>query len=138
MNIRLLGMQLLEIYMRAKEEIRELKDNPNGLFIPGRSFRASPGPKLPPRHKVEKLAQAFYNRNYQTIEKGTKEFERLDFDRLFDVDGEEIDAVVVFNVSRIGEDSKDVFDREVVNELPSLNPMNSGKKGDYKVPTIQK
>lgn len=124
--------------MTAKEKIRRLKENPNGLFIPGRSFRDSPGPDLPPRHKVEQLAQVFYGNNYKTIERGTSEFKELNFDGLVDVNSEKVDAVVVFNISHLHEDSKGIFDREVVNELPSLEFMNAGKKGNYRVPTVQR
>lgn len=129
--------------MTAKDEIKRLKENPNELIVSQRSYRQSSDSNLPPRNKVEKLAQIFYGNGYRTIERGTPEFEKLrenrEFDGLLDIDIENIDAVVVFEVSRLqGEDSKAVFDRQVVNELPSLDLMNAGKGGSYRVPTIQR
>ena len=55
------------------------------------------------------------------------------------IDEEEIDAVIVFDESRLqNSEEKSAFDRQVINELPSLDPMNAGKGREYKVPTQQK
>lgn len=128
---------------RATDKIEELKENETDLILPARSFRATPGPNLPPRSEVEKLAQVFHGTgNYETIEKGSSRFEQQDFESFCKIEGideEKIDAVVVFNKSQLqNAEEESVFDRQVVNELPSVNPMNAGKGREYKVPTQQK
>lgn len=128
---------------RATDKIEELKENETDLILPARSFRATPGPNLPPRSEVEKLAQIFHGTgNYETIEKDNPRFEQQDletFCKMERIDEEEIDAVIVFDESRLqNSEEKSAFDRQVINELPSLDPMNAGKGREYKVPTKQK
>lgn len=111
----------------VNENLSKLKGE-DRLYISLREYRQNEK-KLPDKEKVINLANAFVGESNVMTRPPSGDY-------VGDADREDIDKVVT--IQKHGgwnDDIQNLFDRQVVNELPSINPLNSGKGDKYSVPT---